>query len=262
MMVASFFLLTSCASFIDNMQKELGRQEKSYSGESQTADLDQFSHYRKNTKRRTSSVYNQPGRNKDVSTTSLRNVSPSVKRQYRDERTTQKRATASDFTDQGNDGSLWGNSDGEHFLFSSNRNKTSGDIIQINVLSRLKNDITLELKRAFPDNPYEARAKAEADKRAAETQQTTAGQENANAQTNATMATDNSSDSSLYDKISSVVVEEINREHLLIKGRKNVLYKNRKRMIEVQALVSRRDISEDDSISSDSILESNVSVVR
>jgi hypothetical protein len=33
-------------------------------------------------------------------------------------------------------------------------------------------------------------------------------------------------------------------------------------MIEVQALVSRKDITDDDAVSSDAILESNVSVVR
>ena len=64
------------------------------------------------------------------------------------------------------------------------------------------------------------------------------------------------------EKISGVVVEEINREHLLIKGRKNVLFKNRKRMVEVQALVSRKDIGDNDIISSDAILESNVTVVK
>ncbi len=48
----------------------------------------------------------------------------------------------------------------------------------------------------------------------------------------------------------------------LIKGRKNVLFKNRKRMVEVQALVSRKDIGDNDVINSDAILESNVSVVR
>jgi flagellar basal body L-ring protein FlgH len=68
--------------------------------------------------------------------------------------------------------------------------------------------------------------------------------------------------SDVKDKISSVVVEEINREHLLIKGRKNVLFKNRKRMVEIQALVSRKDIGDDDTLNSDSILETNVAVVR
>lgn len=117
------------------------------------------------------------------------------------------------------------------------------------MLAKLRNEITLELKRAFPDNPYET-AKAPA---TAATPATPA------AGAAAPAATDAGSDT---DKISSVVVEEINREHLLIKGRKNVLFKNRKRMVEVQALVSRKDITDNDSVSSDSIIESNVTVVR
>jgi flagellar basal body L-ring protein FlgH len=107
----------------------------------------------------------------------------------------------------------------------------------------------MELKRAFPDNPYEAKAQKEGDKTSTET----AGKKPASVGTDG---------EDIKDKISSVVVEEINREHLLIKGRKNVLYKNRKRMVEVQALVSRKDISDDDVLNSDTILETSVSVVK
>jgi flagellar basal body L-ring protein FlgH len=180
-------------------------------------------------------------------------VSPEIKRQYQDERQALKRTTASDLTDTGNDGSLWGGSDNNAFLFSTSKNKSSGDIVQINVLAKLRNEITMELKRAFPDNPYEA--KAESEKKPVEPGAATPPAAPVAKAPEA--ATDSGN-----DRISSVVVEEINREHLLIKGRKNVLFKNRKRMVEVQALVSRKDITDDDSVNSDAILESNVSVVR
>jgi flagellar L-ring protein precursor FlgH len=252
-LISSLTLLTSCSSFLDGMYRDLDHQERlSTDGEDQNQEADPFDQYRKNTKRRTSSVYNKPGRNRgDVSTNTAKIIAPEIKRQYQDERFALKRTTASDLTDNGHDGSLWSGSDPNAFLFSTSKNKTSGDIVQINVLTKLRNEITMELKRAFPDNPYE--------KKLAEDKKPDAPA--AVATTPATQAKDAETETET-DRISGVVVEEINREHLLIKGRKNVLFKNRKRMIEVQALVSRKDITDDDAVSSDAILESNVSVVR
>jgi flagellar L-ring protein precursor FlgH len=250
-LLSSLTLLTSCSSFIDGMYRDLDRQDRaSVDGEGDEYP-DQFDQYRKNTKRKTSSVYNKPGRNRgDVSTNTQKNVAPEVKRQYQDEKVALKRVTASDLTDNGNDGSLWGGGDPNAFLFATSKSKSAGDIVQINVLNKLKNEITLELKRAFPENPYDGK---KPDAAAAATPPAVAGAPGAAASAEA-------ADS--QDKISSVVVEEINREHLLIKGRKNVLFKNRKRMVEVQALVSRKDIMDNDTVNSDAILESNVSVVR
>jgi flagellar L-ring protein precursor FlgH len=254
--LTSLSLLTSCGSFIDGMYKDLDHQDRVSSDEAEDSreQPDQFDQYRKNTKRRTSSVYNKPGRNRGmVSTDTSKNVSPDVKRQYQDERVALKRTTASDLTDNGSDGSLWGGSDPNAFLFATSKSKTSGDIVQINVLPKLRNEITLELKRAFPDNPYEAKAIEE---KKSETPGVAATPPAANPTAKGAEAGADT------DRISGVVVEEINREHLLIKGRKTVLFKNRKRMVEVQALVSRKDILDNDSVSSDAILESNVSIVR
>lgn len=248
LLLSSLTLMASCSSFIDGMYRDLEKSERMAADDENEAYPDQFDQYRKNTKRRTSSVYNKPGRNRgDVTTNTQNNVNPEVKRQYQDEKVALKRVTASDLTDTGNDGSLWGSGDPNAFLFATSKSKSAGDIVQINVLNKLKNEITLELKRAFPENPYEGKKPeggAPTSPAAAAAAATPA--EAADAQ----------------DKISSVVVEEINREHLLIKGRKNVLFKNRKRMVEVQALVSRKDISENDMVNSDAILESNITVVR
>lgn len=133
-------LLTSCSSFMDGMYKDLDRQERTFADEDgNNSDLDQFDQYRKNTKRKTSSVYNKPGRNRgEVSTNSQKVLNPDIKRQYQDEKVALKRVTASDLTDNGNDGSLWAGSDPNAFLFSSSKSKSSGDIIQINVLINLK----------------------------------------------------------------------------------------------------------------------------
>lgn len=247
--LGSLTLLTSCSSYVDNIYRDLDRSEREAEVEIKDDQFDRF----RNTKRRTSSEYNRPGRNREVSTASQKLVAPAVKRQYQEERVALKRTTASDLTDQGNDGSLWSGNDQNQFLFSTSKSKSSGDIVQINVLAKLRSEITLELKKAFPENPFEAKAKTEGEK---------AKDGSTPATTTAAAPAAEMIDQGPQDKISGVVVEEINREHLLIKGRKNVLYKNRKRLVEVQALVSRRDISDEDTINSDAILESNVTVVR
>lgn len=251
-LISSLAILTSCSSLIDGMYRDLDRQDRAAVDGENEAYPDQFDQYRKNTKRKTSAVYNKPGRNRgEVSTNTQKNLDPDVKRQYQDEKVALKRVSAADLTDNGNDGSLWGGGDPNAFLFATSRSKSAGDIIQINVLNKLKNEITLELKRAFPENPYEGK-KPEAG----------ATPPAAGAPAAAAAAPPVADAIDAQDKISGVVVEEINREHLLIKGRKNVLFRNRKRMVEIQALVSRKDIADNDTVSSDAILESNVSVVR
>jgi flagellar L-ring protein precursor FlgH len=240
--------LSSCSSYMSSIYKNFEQQERS-NNEIDVGN-DGFEQFRN--KRHTSTEYNRTDRT--VTTSNEKYRMPETKRQYKSEKESVRRHTASDLTDNGSDGSLWAGSDPNAFLFSNNKTKSSGDIVQISVLPRLKNEITLELKKAFPDNPYDAKAAAESAKTADSKAPPADKKEAASAESTA--------DDMGQDKISGVVVEEINREHLLIKGRKNVLFKNRKRMVEIQALVSRKDIGDNDTVSSDAILESNVSVVR
>lgn len=251
-----FALTSSCSSYMNSIYRDFEQQERA---NSEVDVADGFQQYR-NTKRRTSREYNRI--DKTITTANARIVAPSVKRQYKPEKEAVKRFTASDLTDSGNDGSLWGGGDPNAFLFSNSNAKNSGDIVQIAVLPRLKNEITMELKKAFPDNPYDLRAQKEKAARQADGSTDNSGVEKSADKDKREIASDSSMSEGPQDKISGVVVEEINREHLLIKGRKNVLFKNRKRMVEVQALVSRKDIGENDIINSDAILESSVTVVR
>lgn len=252
----SFTLIfTSCAGFVEGVQRDLERKELGQNNESNYDDEYFASHYKPNQKRRTSSEYNRPGRKDGLSTSSQKNLNPQIKRQYVDEKVANKRYTASDFSDQSSDGSLWSGSNNSSYLFTSSRNKSTGDIVQINVFNRLKNEISQELGRAFPENPFDKAKEGAAP--GADPAALAAATTPAPAAPEAELPADAS-----QDKISGVVVEEINKEHLLIKGRKSIVFKNKKRMVEVQALVSRRDIAEDDSINSDSIIESNVTVVR
>ena len=63
-------------------------------------------------------------------------------------------------------------------------------------------------------------------------------------------------------RISSVVTEEINNLYVIVRGRKEVLFRKRKRLIEIQGLIARKDISPDDKITSDSFLESSIKIIR
>ena len=257
-MKTNFFLLlltlaflSSCSSYMNTLYRDFENQDRS------NAEIDipdnQFDQFR-NSKRHTSTQYNQG--DKSITSSNHKFLAPATKRQYKDEKQIAKRYTASDLTDNNADGSLWGGSDPNAFLFSSNNTKNNGDIVQINVLPKLREEISMELKRAFPDNPYEAKPATDTkDDKPVDTKTPVA-------ETKPVPVKEEGLAPDAHDKISGVVVEEINREHLLIKGRKNVLFKNRKRMVEVQALVSRKDIGEDDIISSDAILESNVVVVK
>lgn len=233
-------LTTSCANYIGKMYDELDGVNRRQV-EQKRANVDQtFDQYRQRNVR--------PVQQRLSSATNP-NVAPSIKRKYNNEA---PRVTVSNFHDNKNDGSLWAGNGNDNYLFTKNKWKRNGDIILVNVQTQLKNMITMELKRAFPPLPTLD---------APRTAETTPA-----AQPAAKPATDEDEDKSVdtkvHDKISSVIIEEISRDHLLVRGQKNVLYKNRKHLVELQALISRKDINEDDTVDSIKFLESSVSVLR
>lgn len=244
LIIASLFF-SSCANYISQMHREFDRADGT---PPPTTKRDKFSLYRQNQMK--------PRRNM-INSSNNPYVVPSVKRSYKPERVQRKRFKARDLADSGGDGSLWSGNEGRNnFLFTENRKKSNGDIILLKVGGRLKNEITAELKRAFP-SPVKKKKKDQADPAKDEGK--------APASTAAAGGDDKEVDAStdqVYDRISSVVVEEINQDHILLRGRKNVLYKNRKRVVEVQALISRRDIANDDTVHSNRVLESQVTVLR
>ena len=184
-------------------------------------------------------------------------MQPKVKRKYMSAYQVKKRYKVNDLNDNGNDGSLWASQDKNkvNYLFTKNERKQNGDIVLIEVYKKLKNEITAELKRAFP---APIKKKKDDDKK----KEGEAGAAGAQANAPAPDAGDEESEEKIYDRLSSVIIEEINQDHLLVRGRKNLLYRNRKRLVEVQALVSRRDVTDNDTINSNKILESSVQVIR
>ncbi len=174
-------------------------------------------------------------------------MKPPVKRDYRPQR-----YQADDFKDNESDGSLWANQGNSASLFTYQNDKHTGDMVIINVLEALRNQISSELKRTFPDKPVKRKEgdKEKKEDKAAAAQPVVPGRPD-----------DNEMDMKVYDKISGTVVEELNKDYIVLKGRKEVIFKKEKRSIEVQALVSRKDIMENDYVNSDRLLESRVYIL-
>lgn len=254
----SLFALTSCASYIDRIHRQLDQEE----GVTNNHQGDQFDQFRSQPRRQAPTTAHPRFASPGPRTTAHTNyMAPQVKRNYRPMNEAKKRYNADDLTDSQNEASLWSGNGKGNYLFGAVDDMRNGDIVLIQVAGRLKNEITLELKRAFPEAPTPQK-KAEAKEGAegaTEGATAAAGPAPASAGGGDEAASD---PDKVYDRISSVIVEHINEGHLLLRGRKHVLYKSHKRLIEVQALVSRRDISSEDTVNSDRILETSIVVLR
>ena len=127
-------------------------------------------------------------------------------------------------------------------------------MVIINVLENLRNQISSELKRVFPDKPTKSKKE---DKEGGDKTEKK-GAQNSSTPNN---PQENEIDMKVYDKISGTVMDEVSKDYILLKGKKEVIFKKEKRFIEIQALVSRKDIMENDYVNSDRLLESKVFVV-
>lgn len=245
--LALCLILTSCASYVNSMHRQIDREEGM--ADPRNSLNDPYSAYREQGFKR-QGVDRRPIQNPNSLSqlNPTNDVAPPVKRDYR----ARGRTSAQDFVDDGGSGSLWVNAPGGS-LFTTDVTKNVGDIVIINVLDNLRGQISSELKRAFPENAPKKKDAAEgADPKAAA------------AAPAAPPAADKGDEleTKVYDKISGVVAEEINRDYFLLRGKKEVVFRKEKRFIEVQALVQRKDISDNDSINSDRLVESRVIILR
>lgn len=246
MKLVFLLFLTSCASYVNGLHRQIDREEKSArNGGSRN---DPYSAYREQGFKKTT-VDKRPISNPN----SISNLNPaidmppSVKRDYKNGGA---RTKAQDFKDGGSSGSLWVDAPGGS-LFTTDVNKSVGDIIIINVLDSLRGQISTELKRAFPEPAPPKKKEGETPAAAA-----------AAAPVAPAAPVADELDAKVYDKISGVVAEEINRDYFLLRGKKEIIFRKEKRYIEVQALVSRKDILDNDSINSDRLVESRVLILR
>lgn len=172
-----------------------------------------------------------------------------------------ERMKAEDFKDNGNQASLWAGKGKSRYLYSNVKSKDIGDIIVINVFESLKNRISNELKRNFGvPQPVATQPKVAAAPAAEGAKPETAKEPEA--KTPDGVDKDLEATNKVYDKISGLIVEEVNQDYLLVKGKKEVIFQKRSHEIGVQALVSRDDITENNEIPSDKMLETQVLVLR
>ncbi len=244
-----FLFLFSCSHYVDSFHRQIDRDENANrrgspaakSASNQPSDYQRYKN-KWDTKRDKRPIENPL--TYSLGRPSGR-VEPTVKRNYQPQR-----YRASDFRDHDDSGSLWANQGSTASLFTYQNDKRVGDIVILNVLEGLRNQISNELKSQFPER-----------KRKAEETPPPANNPVV-AQPAAANNSDSDMDMKIYDKISGTIIEELNKDYLLVRGRKEVIHRKEKRSIEVQALVSRRDIMENDYVNSDRLLESKVFILR
>jgi len=238
------FLLSSCAQYVNSIHRQIDREERR---SVQTKKDSRLSGFHPQSKKNPFNKDKDRRPIKNPLTYSL-GSGPSgqalnpPKRVY-----LQQRVNADDFRDNEESGSLWANQGSSASLFTYQNEKHTGDMVIINVLENLRNQISAELKRVFPEKPKGADSGAKPDAKSA---------------SNQPAATTDDMDMKVYDKISGTVMEEISKDYILLKGRKEVIFKKEKKSIEVQALVSRKDIMENDYVNSDKLLESRVFILK
>ena len=247
--ISILFFFTSCSNYVNNIHKQIDREERGNrpapaAPAAKTMSDDEYVQQYKN---KFNKVYDKkPVQN--PRTFSLSDGGPSG--QVRAAR--KERYQADDFVDNDGSGSLWAGQGSSASLFTYQNDKRPGDMIIINVLENLRNQISSELKRLFPDKPKKSSAAEVA--KAADT--------SSSSQAASNQQLDQEMDMKVYDKISGVVTEEISRDYILLRGKKDVIFKKEKKSIEVQALVSRKDIMENDYVNSDKLLDSRVIILR
>jgi flagellar L-ring protein FlgH len=243
--IVSFLLfLVSCSNYVNQVHRQIEREEKvTNQGTAGRANRPYVPFRQQNNFRPENDK--RPIKNPvtySLGSGSSGTMRPPIRREYR-----AQRLSANDFRDNDNNGSLWANQGTTASLFTNQNDKNTGDLVIINVLEDLKNQISVELKRTFPDRP---KKKTEDNKPKVE--EKTASD---------AAASTEEMDMKVYDKISGIVMEEINRDYILLRGNKEVIFKKEKRSIEIQALVSRKDIMENDYVNSDKLLEPRVFIL-
>jgi flagellar L-ring protein precursor FlgH len=250
-LLSLLFVLSSCASYVQNLHNQIDRENYARKQARQKKYYGPYGSYRgvpygKNDKRPITNPVTIGNAPNTASTSNTRNLPPENIDQYG-----KKRVKVDDLKDNDGSGSLWSGKTGDSFLFVTNNVKRQGDIVIIEVLKDFKNKITSELKTAFPDRRRRGKKGASAPEEKIE-----------EPGTGPSTTAEGGGEKKVYDKISATVVEEVNKDYLLIRGRKEILYKKAKRFIEVQALVSRKDISDNDAVASNRILEPKIMVLR
>ncbi len=243
------FLFTSCSTYIDDWHAKLDEESKALETERPIKD-DKFGIYRN----KNLPVMNNP-KNLPQTSGQTKFLEPPTKRKYQSLDSARRRYSVNDLQDNDENASLWSANGKTTYLFSGTKKRGNGDIITVYVQKNLRDEITLELQKATPEL---AMLGNKLDKENKEKDATKNEKEKSSGSDNNKEA----GEPEIYDRISSVIVEEITQDHLLLKGQKQILFNGRKKTVELQALVNRRDIKSDDTIESSAFLENAIVVTR
>ncbi len=247
------FSLYGCANYVNNMHRKISNQEKGIDTNRGGAPVGkQLNYYR------TRQFDKKPIKDPiTYSITPNQDLKPGMKRDYR---TYKKRHTIDDIADNSPAPSLWANYTNTSNLFTTNKRKNQGDIVVLAVNKNMKEDISRELRKAFPKAPL----------RPILPNKSLASQkiDNSNQAPPQTAALpvkkeeDKEEAVIIFDKVSTRVAEEVGQDYILLKGRKEVYFRNKKRLVELHALTKRGSINSSDEIMSDKVTESKVFVIR
>ncbi|MBD66825.1 MAG: hypothetical protein CME62_16600 [Halobacteriovoraceae bacterium] len=238
----SFILIltSSCASYVQSIHRQIDNEKR---GQANQKQRQYRAGYRPGQDRRP--IQNPVTLNGVPTASKYRNYAPRVKRQYN----SRGRTRAEDLRDNADDGSLWSGENSENFLFVTNNMKRKGDIVIIDVYDNLKDKIQDELKRNFPEPKKKTNAKAGEEEQAEQPEE-------------AAPAVAGQNPEKVHDKISAKVIEIVNNDYIMLRGRKEVMFQERKRYFEIQAVVSQKDITANDTVESNKILEPRINVLR
>jgi flagellar basal body L-ring protein FlgH len=142
--------------------------------------------------------------------------------------------------------SLWTGKGTDSYLFTNSTEKKVGDMVTIDVYKNLRNEISTELK-------LDAEAAG---------QEAPEGEKGKTAEEKPAEEAETADDDKPSDQISTVVEEEVNQSHILLKGKKTVVFRGKKKLLEINALVAKKDIKSDARVESKNIMESTIKVLR
>lgn len=142
--------------------------------------------------------------------------------------------------------SLWTGKGTDSYLFTNSTEKKIGDMVTIDVFKNLRNEISTELK-------LDAEAAG---------QEATEGEKGKTEEEKPVAEAEGADDEKPSDQISAVVEEEVNQSHILLKGKKTVVFRGKKKLLEIKALVAKKDIKSDARVESKNIMESTITVLR
>ncbi len=246
----------SCSNYVKNMHKQISNQEQGIDDNRGGAPGGkQLNYYR------TKDFDKKPVQDPiTYSITPNNDLKPGVKRDYR---TYKKRHTVNDIADNSPAPSLWANYTNTANLFTTNKRKNQGDIVVLAVNKNMKEDISRELRKAFPKTPLPPimSTKGPASQN---TDQAKEAQAAAAAAAGPPKKKEEDKEEAviIFDRVSTRVSEEVGQDYVLLKGRKEVYFRNKKRLVELHALAKRGSINASDEIMSDQVTESKVFIIR